>query len=92
VDGKPLSHLALCDAFVGERDRCVMSRPVLHFRRHREEQKSSGLLVVTGAGSTGWYRSAAKGLAPARDSFPQNSPSFCFLLTEPHEFRGRKHS
>ena len=91
VDGKPLSHLALGEVFIGERDRCVMSRHVLRFRRQREEQKSSGLLVVTGAGSTGWYQSAANGLAPARHSFPKQAPSFRFLLTEPHEIRGRTH-
>lgn len=91
IDGRPLSQLALYEVFVGERDRCVMSRHVLHFRRQREEQESSGLLVVTGAGSMGWYLSAGNGFASVRHPLPKTSSAIRFLLTEPHSIPSKEH-
>jgi hypothetical protein len=55
VDGKPAGR-ATSEFLVGEAGRRDMTRHVL--RRNdgpEEEQKCSGLLVSTGAGSTGWY-------------------------------------
>ena len=55
VDGKP-AGLATSELFLGERQRKHMSRHVLRVGRGPEEEhKSSGLLVCTPAGSTGWY-------------------------------------
>lgn len=85
VNGTPLADQALCEVFVGERDRCAMSRHVLESDRRREEQKCSGLLVVTGAGSTGWYASAARFLAAGNVPFSKTHHGFRFLVTEPHQ-------
>ncbi|MBI4348952.1 MAG: NAD(+)/NADH kinase [Elusimicrobia bacterium] len=82
VDGR-LAGVATSELFLGERQRKHMSRHVLRVGRGpAEEHKSSGLLVCTPAGSTGWYGhygprfSAASG--PAR-----------WALTEPFP-RGRR--
>jgi len=85
VNGTPLADQALCEVFVGERDRCAMSRHVLELGRRREEQKCSGLLAVTGAGSTGWYASAARFLAASNTPFSKTHRGFRFLVTEPHQ-------
>lgn len=50
--------LATSEIFVGEKLRKNMSRHILEHTYVNEEQKSSGLLVSTGAGYTGWYKSA----------------------------------
>jgi NAD kinase len=48
--------MATSEVFIGERDRLRMSRHVLRKDGDPEEEhRSSGLLVATGAGSTGWY-------------------------------------
>lgn len=50
------SLLAFNDFFVGARSH-VSARYRLHFEGKREDQSSSGVLVSTGAGSTGWLSS-----------------------------------
>lgn len=52
---------ATSEYFVGERLRKNMSRHVLVYRGKEVEQKCSGLVIATGAGSTGWYKSASHG-------------------------------
>ena len=59
-DGQRL--LAVNDFFVGARTH-VSARYRLHFEGQEEEQSSSGLIISTGAGSTGWYRSILAGAA-----------------------------
>lgn len=55
-----------------------MSRHVLGFSGREEEHKSSGLLVCTPAGSTGWYGhygrpfTGAKGRWVLTEPFPRN--------------------
>lgn len=53
-DGQKL--LAFNDFFVGRRSH-VSARYNLRYRRHAEPQSSSGVIVATGAGSTGWLSS-----------------------------------
>lgn len=53
-DGQSL--LAFNDFYVGQRTQ-VSSRYTIGFRGQREKQSSSGLLVITGVGSTGWFSS-----------------------------------
>lgn len=48
--------LAFNDLFIGARSH-VSARYRLHFEGQREDQSSSGVLVSTGAGSTGWLSS-----------------------------------
>jgi len=59
-DGQRL--LAVNDLFVGARTH-VSARYRLHYKGQEEEQSSSGLIISTGAGSTGWYRSNLAGAA-----------------------------
>jgi len=83
---------ATAEYFLGELERPAMSHYVLYHRDkfHRdkvEEQKCSGLLVVTGAGSSGWYDSACRYLYESGNRFPKTANFARFLATEPH--RGR---
>lgn len=58
---------AVNDLFVGIRSH-ASARYRLEYRGHAEVQSSSGIIVSTGAGSTGWYRSvmtATAGVAEA---------------------------
>lgn len=56
---------AVNDLFIGVQSH-ASARYRLEWRNRREDQSSSGVIVSTGAGSTGWYRSivtAAAGMA-----------------------------
>ncbi len=59
-DGQRL--LAVNDLFIGARTH-VSARYRLCYEGREEDQSSSGLIVSTGAGSTGWYRSILTGAA-----------------------------
>jgi NAD kinase len=59
-DGQHL--LAVNDLFIGARTH-VSARYRLRYKNQEEDQSSSGLIVSTGAGSTGWYRSILVGAA-----------------------------
>src|SRR4029079_18687188 len=54
-DGQSL--LAFNDFYIGQRTH-VSSRYSLTWHQRTEQQSSSGVLVSTGAGSTGWFSSA----------------------------------
>jgi hypothetical protein len=60
ADGQTL--LAVNDLFIGQRTH-VSARYELEFRGAVERQSSSGIIVSTGAGSTGWRRSILTGAA-----------------------------
>ena len=53
-DGQRL--MAVNDLFIGARTH-VSARYRLRYQGREEDQSSSGLIVSTGAGSTGWHRS-----------------------------------
>jgi NAD kinase len=57
-DGQSL--FAVNDLFIGQRTH-VSARYRLAYRKKAENQSSSGIIVSTGAGSTGWYRSILAG-------------------------------
>ena len=80
-------ELATSELFLGEKERKYMSRHILTIRERTEEQKSSGLLVATGAGSTGWYDSACRYLYPDGNWFSGTAGIARFLVTEP--FHGK---
>ncbi len=71
VDGR-IAGRATSEFYVGEQGRKDMTRHVLG----TEEQRCSGLLVATGAGSTGWY--GAYGTA-----FDRTAPLARWVATEP---------
>ncbi len=58
-----------------------------------EEQKSSGLILATGAGSTGWYRNCHSMAEQDSVVFPKDSPFFRTIARElgaTHSYRLRK--
>ncbi|MEI8281074.1 MAG: sugar kinase [Armatimonadota bacterium] len=64
-DGQTL--FAVNDFFVGQKTH-VSARYEIQFLNRSENQSSSGIIVSTGAGSTGWYRSIVKGALAISDS------------------------
>src|SRR5262249_48145477 len=65
-DGQRL--LAVNDLFIGARTH-VSARYRLRYQGREENQSSSGLIVSTGAGSTGWHRSILTGAAGIVQSY-----------------------
>jgi hypothetical protein len=74
---------ALNDVVFGKRDFRYMSRHQLEYRGERLEQRSSGLLIATGVGSTGWYSSAGLYFGDEDRSFGRTKPELRFELREP---------
>jgi len=64
---------ALNDIFIGQRTH-MSARYSLSYRGRREEQSSSGVIISTGAGSTGWFRSILTGASAIAEAFDA-SPS-----------------
>ena len=60
--------LAVNDLFIGRKTH-ASARYRLHFGDSTETQSSSGIIVSTGAGSTGWLRSLAVGAAGLAGAF-----------------------
>jgi NAD kinase len=76
-NGERVKELALNEVYIGAASQFHTSRYVIKHRGHEEEHRSSGVLVVTGAGSTAWYKSA--GGAP----FKHDEEKLKFLVREP---------
>jgi NAD kinase len=93
-DGQRL--LAFNDFFIGAQSH-VSARYKIRWRRAEEPQSSSGILVATGAGSTGWMSSVfnmASGIAaltggqPAKPLyFPWEDRRLLFVVREPFASR-----
>lgn len=92
-DGQKL--LAFNDFYLGQRTH-LSSRYSVTWRHQTEEQSSSGVLVSTGVGSTGWFSSTQnmaaavtalllKGKAPRlpRLRLDWNDPRLAFVVREP---------
>jgi hypothetical protein len=62
------SIVAVNDLFIGQKTH-VSARYGLRFAGKEENQSSSGIIVSTGAGSTGWFRSVVTGAAGIMESF-----------------------
>lgn len=58
LDGRELPQLTNSVVYIGDLITLGMSRYVVKFKGWEEEQKSSGLIISTGAGLTGWYQGA----------------------------------
>lgn len=74
-DGQRL--LAVNDFLIGRRDQ-ISARYTIQHRRREERHSSSGVLVSTGVGSSGWLRAVAtqaRGLAPHVCQSPQLKPT-----------------
>lgn len=77
-NNKLIGELALNEVYVGSANQFHTSRYIIKFNNREEEQRSSGVLVVTGSGSKAWYRSA--GGKP----FNHNDEKLAFLVREPY--------
>ncbi|MDH4127467.1 MAG: hypothetical protein OEV44_01850 [Spirochaetota bacterium] len=75
LNNKPIES-AIDTIYVGEKNATRMSRYHLYYKDQTEEQKSSGILIVTGAGSTGWFSSAGG------NPFPRDANTGRFLIRE----------
>lgn len=89
------SLLAVNDLFIGPRSHSS-ARYQLRYQQAVEEQSSSGIIVSTGLGSTGWFRSiiaGASGVAgkPLRakiaNGFPWEAPYLYYSVREPFPSR-----
>lgn len=90
---------AVNDLFIGRKSH-VSSRYSIEHEGQREKQSSSGIIVSTGLGSTGWFKSLMTGAnmvasgfshkpPPSKQeySFPWNSPFLYFTVREPFPSR-----
>ncbi|HVY01731.1 MAG TPA: hypothetical protein VHA12_03130 [Candidatus Nanoarchaeia archaeon] len=91
VDGVEVWPHSTSDVFIGEEKRYVMSRHIIHKEGISEEQKGSGLIISTGAGSTGWYCSASRYLKLDKHNFTATDKEIWFLLAEPYEWTGHNY-
>lgn len=78
---------ATSEYFMGEKLRDDMTRNILVHDNHEYEQKSSGVIVATGAGTTGWYDSARTTIIDLRpDLVGDFTPQLVnYLRTTPQE-------
>ncbi|MBI4140347.1 NAD(+)/NADH kinase [Candidatus Woesearchaeota archaeon] len=88
IDGKKLS-LATSEYFFGEKLRRDMSRHVVVYHGKEYEQKSSGIVIATGAGSTGWYDSSNRYYFANGNSFAKTEKKAAFVITEPYNFKAK---
>lgn len=91
-DGQRL--LAVNDLFIGRRDH-VSARYTIELGKRSESQSSSGIIVSTGVGSTGWMRSILTGAqavaqtwgmatgTPRIEPMPWNTASLAYFVREP---------
>lgn len=87
INGVKIRQSATSEVFVGNKNRMMMSHYRIKHKSHEESQKCSGLIITTGAGSTGWYNSASRYLFEDGNSFEKTSSLARFVATEP--YRGK---
>jgi Predicted sugar kinase len=93
-DGQSL--FAVNDFFIGQRTH-VSARYTIDYNGHKEQQSSSGIIVSTGLGSTGWFKSilaGASGVAATcinnkislrqQDEFTWDSNFLYYSVREPY--------
>ena len=67
--------------------RKEMSRQVIVYRGKEHEQKGSGVIIATGAGSTGWSDSAGYYQFQGKNIFPKTEKKGFFIITEPYRYK-----
>ena len=94
-DGQSL--LAVNDLFIGQKTH-VSARYILEYKSQCERQSSSGIIVSTGLGSTGWFKSILEGASKIvngcanntsisvkkDDKFTWNSEFLYYTVREPY--------
>ncbi len=88
INNQPILS-ATSEYLFGERSRKDMTRHVLEYRGKTIEQKNSGIIIATGAGSTGWYESAARYLYPKGNQFSKTEPKAHFIVSEPYLYESK---
>jgi hypothetical protein len=78
LNGKVLPELSTNEVFLGAISQFHSSRYVISYKGKEEEQRSSGVIVCSGTGSTAWYKSA--GGKP----FSYSEKKLAFLVREPY--------
>lgn len=82
VNGQKIIWPAISEIFFGASSRLAMSRYIIEIGGNTEEHKDSGLLVATGSGSTGWYKSASSCLHTEDKGFNKTEKVAKFISTE----------
>ena len=77
IDDKKPSY-ALNEVFVGNKKPYLTARYNIVFKNNKENQKSSGVIICTGAGSSAWYKSAGG------KSFDKTAKKARFIVREPY--------
>lgn len=85
LNGSKISTLGTNEILIGESRRKMMSRYAINYNGFEEPQKSSGVLVSTGAGSTGMYKSEGRYLFPEGNIFSKTERLARFLVTAPYQ-------
>ena len=101
-DGQVL--YAVNDFFVGPKTH-VSARYEIQWEKKKEDQSSSGIIISTGLGSTGWLKSLLAGargieasfmkqtsIPQALEGFAWDSPYLCFTVREPFPSRSSQAS
>jgi NAD kinase len=78
LNGKEIDEKAINEVYIGSLSQFHSSRYKIKFNGKEEEQRSSGIIVSTGTGSTGWYKSA--GGKP----FNPEEEKLSFIVREPY--------
>jgi NAD+ kinase len=78
INSHALDEPVLNEAFFGAEEAFALAQYELCYPGAKELQKSSGVLVVTGTGSTAWFSSAGG------KAFPADAQAAAFLVREPH--------
>lgn len=81
IDGKKIPYKALNEVYAGSKEQYRVARYTLAIGKKREEQKSSGVLIATPAGSYAWIRSAGG------KTLPLTAKKIEYVVREP--YRGR---
>lgn len=82
IDGKDYGP-AVNEIVLGKQDFRLMSRHLLELDGEKVLHRSSGLLISTGAGSTGWFSSAGLYLGSEPRAFDKGANYARFELREP---------
>jgi NAD kinase len=77
MNGKLVRELAINEVYVGTKSQFQVSRYIIEVSGNSEEQRSSGVLIATGTGSSAWYRSAGG------KKFGADEESLKFIIREP---------
>jgi len=78
LNGKILDEQATNEVYIGSISQFHSSRYKIKFKEKEEEQRSSGIIISTGTGSTAWFKSA--GGKP----FDSSEKKLAFLVREPY--------